>query len=123
MTTKLTNNKTSLRFRRWSRKGYAVFVSMTCAVTIGVLAVSVSDKSTAKMTASVTGVTAKLIADDSDSDSTPEEMVVLTAEQLLITETTNDDAAARGLNSIFSNNQTVISGVKARNNRFFILFI
>jgi len=116
-----TNKHQSLRFRRWSRVGYAVFVSMTCAVTIGVLAVSVSDKSTAKMTASVAGITVKLIADDSDSDSTPEEMVVVAAEQLLITETTNDDAAARGLNSIFSNNQTVISGVKARNNRFFIL--
>jgi len=35
---------TSIRFRRWSRAGYAVFCSLACTVTIGSLAVSISDK-------------------------------------------------------------------------------
>jgi len=35
----------TLRFRRWSRAAYAVFVSLSCAVTIGVLAFTVGEKS------------------------------------------------------------------------------
>ncbi len=38
----------SLRFRRWSRARYAIFVSLSQNVTIGVLSVSVSEKSTQK---------------------------------------------------------------------------
>ena len=45
---KQQNKQLSLRFRRWSRARYAVFVSLTQNVTIGVLSVSVSDKSTQK---------------------------------------------------------------------------
>ncbi len=48
MNKKFTNSQVSLRFRRWSRAGYALFVSFTFAVTIGVLAVSVCEKSEAK---------------------------------------------------------------------------
>jgi hypothetical protein len=36
------------RFRRWSRAAYAVFASLSLAVSIGVLSVSVSEKSTQK---------------------------------------------------------------------------
>lgn len=100
-----------------------MFVSVTFVVTIGVLAVSVSDKSAAKANAAVAGIAARLTVDDSDSECMPEESVLSVTEQILITETVNDDAAARGLNSIFINNQTVISGIKARINRFFILCI
>ena len=38
----------SIRFRRWSRAGYAVFCSLACSVTIGCLAISISDKSLQK---------------------------------------------------------------------------
>lgn len=38
----------SLRFKRWSRKGYAAFASMHQHVTIGCLAVAVSDSSCRK---------------------------------------------------------------------------
>ena len=38
----------SLRFKRWSRKGYAAFASMHQHVTIGCLAVAVSDCSCQK---------------------------------------------------------------------------
>jgi hypothetical protein len=39
------SKNTTLRFRRWSRAAYAVFVSLSCAVTIGVLAFTVGEKS------------------------------------------------------------------------------
>jgi len=111
----LTNNPVTLRFRRWSRKGYAVFVSMTCAVTIGVLAVSVTEKSDTKAKSSISKITINQFADDMDTECMPEELAisVTVTEQIFISETINDDAAARGLNSLFIKNQTVISGVKA----------
>ena len=48
MNSKNTHIPLSLRFRRWSRAGYAVFCSLGCTVTIGSLAVSISDKSLQK---------------------------------------------------------------------------
>jgi hypothetical protein len=38
----------NIRFRRWSRVGYAVFVSLSAVVSIGCLSVSISDKSVIK---------------------------------------------------------------------------
>ena len=38
----------ALRFRRWSRKGYAAFISLQRAVTIGQLSTSVSERFQAK---------------------------------------------------------------------------
>jgi len=38
----------SIRFRRWSRAGYAMFCSLACAVTIGCVVASISDKSLQK---------------------------------------------------------------------------
>lgn len=38
----------ALRFRRWSRKGYAAFISLRRAVTIGQLSTSVSERFQAK---------------------------------------------------------------------------
>ena len=90
-----------------------MFVSMTCAVTIGVLAVSVTEKSDTKAKSSISKITINQFADDMDTECMPEELAVSVTEQIFISETINDDAAARGLNSIFIKNQTVISGVKA----------
>lgn len=42
------HTNTSLRFRRWSRKGYALFISVTHVVSIGVLAGNVSQKAEVK---------------------------------------------------------------------------
>ncbi len=43
-----TYRSDALRFRRWSRKGYAAFVSVRRAVTIGQLSANVSDRSLVK---------------------------------------------------------------------------
>ena len=48
MKTKKNNAASSIRFRRWSRAGYAVFCSLACAVTIGCVAISITDKSLQK---------------------------------------------------------------------------
>jgi len=45
---KIRNSKCNFRFRRWSRAKYAMFVSMVICVSVGTLAVSISDKSTEK---------------------------------------------------------------------------
>ena len=36
--------RSTLRFRRWSRKGYAAFVSLRHTVTIGQLAIALADR-------------------------------------------------------------------------------
>jgi len=45
--------KKNVRFRRWCKKGYAVFCSLIHQVTIGVLAASICDKSTLKSKKSI----------------------------------------------------------------------
>lgn len=41
-------NRTTIRFRKWSRKAYAAFASLGCCVTIGCLPKSVADSSLSK---------------------------------------------------------------------------
>lgn len=48
MKNKFLQSPSFVRFRRWSRAGYAVFRSLACSVSIGHLAVSVSEKSLLK---------------------------------------------------------------------------
>jgi len=65
MRTKNRYTPFSLRFRRWSRAGYAIFCSLSCAVTIGCVAISISDKSLQK----ATGISkSSFTASDSESD-------------------------------------------------------
>ena len=45
----------SIRFRRWSRKGYAVFVSLRIAVTIGHVCRSIADAALSKNKSFSTG--------------------------------------------------------------------
>ncbi|HLP05567.1 MAG TPA: hypothetical protein VK152_09075 [Paludibacter sp.] len=48
MRTTLQSNTHAIRFRRWSRAGYAVFCSLSANVTIGRVGVSIADKSLQK---------------------------------------------------------------------------
>ena len=47
---KKKRTSSTLRFRRWSHKAYAVFASMGRCVTIGQLAVHIADSSLQKQT-------------------------------------------------------------------------
>jgi len=88
----------SLRFRRWSRAGYAVFCSLACTVTIGCLAVSISDKSLQKSVGVSKSSECRIATDAESRDKSPE-ILELEAGLHIIQETfllniTSDSAAA-----------------------------
>ncbi len=77
MKTKNVNAPFSIRFRRWSRAGYAVFCSLACTVTIGCVDISISDKSLQK----AAGISENsLCAMADNSESSDQEMEILELE-------------------------------------------
>jgi hypothetical protein len=72
MKTKKTHIASSIRFRRWSRAGYAVFCSLARTVTIGSLAVSISDKSLQKAVVVSKRTVLTFASDDESPDHLPE---------------------------------------------------
>jgi hypothetical protein len=72
MKTKKTHIASSIRFRRWSRAGYAVFCSLSRTVTIGSLAVSISDKSLQKAVSVSKRTVPDFVSDDESPDHLPE---------------------------------------------------
>lgn len=89
------HHTSSIRFRRWSRKSYAVFCSLSAVVTIGSLAFSVADKATLKSdnAAQLSSFISENIGGgqyDADADS---ELLQQEQEVILIS-TTNESAAA-----------------------------
>jgi len=98
MKSKNVHVASSLRFRRWSRAGYAVFCSLGSTVTIGCLAVSISDKSLQKST-TVSKCAVLAFASDSESDNNSPELSELEAllsqiKELSFFENTTVSAAA-----------------------------
>jgi len=90
----------SLRFRRWSRAGYAMFCSLACSVTIGNVAISISDKSLQKSI----GTTSTVIGVDADSEEKESSELEVTLQQVQETtliQTTFDSAAACGQTSSY----------------------
>ena len=97
---KTENNYTSssIRFRRWSRAGYAVFCSLACAVTIGCVSISITDKSLQK----AVGVSKSSIcafASESESPDKLSELSYLEAtinslQETSLLELTSDRASA-----------------------------
>ena len=89
---------TSIRFRRWSRAGYAVFSSLSVNVTIGCLEAGISDKSLQKSTGTTTGSSSLF---DSELESPDKlkaiselEIALLQIQEISLVEITLDDAAA-----------------------------
>ncbi|HEY5590434.1 MAG TPA: hypothetical protein VIK55_05395 [Paludibacter sp.] len=86
----------TIRFRRWSRVGYAVFCSLACSVTIGSLSVSVSDK----MLQKADGITMnKPYFSAAEADSKEKEMLELEAalqqiQEISLSEISIDNTAA-----------------------------
>jgi len=72
MRSKNAHVNSSLRFRRWSRAGYAMFCSLGCTVTIGSLAVSISDKSLQKSTGVSKSHVISFASDTESVDNSPE---------------------------------------------------
>jgi len=95
------NMAKTLRFRRWSRAHYAVFVSLSCAVSIGFLSVSVSDKSLQKADKQIVFNDNSVLDRNENDEQTdviqPESVFLLLLENNIISNQTSGNAAARGL--------------------------
>jgi hypothetical protein len=72
MKTQKDKAKPIIRFRRWSRAGYAVFCSLACTVTIGCLAVSISDMSLQKSVVTSNTLCILSISDIEPTDKSPD---------------------------------------------------
>ena len=77
----LLNATKNVRFRRWSRAGYAVFNSLGSYVTIGNLVISISDKSLQK---SVSGVLNSLNVIGSEADTIENSIIKSEIESALL---------------------------------------
>ncbi|MDO9153017.1 MAG: hypothetical protein Q7U47_04805 [Paludibacter sp.] len=91
--------KPALRFRRWSRTNYAVFISLGVSVTIGVLSDSVAEKSLQKIKNSNTeiSISTQILTSDEKDFSLEYELISEHTAELLITENSSDNAAAGSL--------------------------
>ena len=99
MNSRTLYNAKSIRFRRWSRAGYAIFSSLACSVSIGCVAVSISDKSLQKAVG-LSSTMLCLVCSDADSADSVEEISELDwklqqTSATLLTQITFDSAAAR----------------------------
>ncbi|MGB4414166.1 MAG: hypothetical protein WBI53_04680 [Paludibacter sp.] len=100
MNKQIHNTAKTIRFRRWSRAHYAVFVSLSCAVSIGFLLASVSDKSLQKAKNQIVFNSASAFdrnENDEQTDVIQPESVFLHLQGNIISNQTSDNAAARGL--------------------------
>lgn len=81
-----SNSTKNLRFRRWSRKSYAVFASLNKVVSIGSLVVSVADKSLLKTASHISNFVSDLLMDSQEvSDSAFDELETATNNCILQT--------------------------------------
>ena len=102
MQTKTFRTSSSIRFRRWSRVGYAVFSSLVCNVTIGMLSVSVSDKTlqkaVGKSSFSFLVINSESISPEKMKEQADLELAIQQLQEITLLEKTFKNAAACGLN-------------------------
>lgn len=93
---KSTQQNSTIRFRRWSRVGYAVFCSLSCCVSIGALAVSVSDKTLQKSEGVSMSYVQSFDVCKAANENDPEELQTLSLQTCVIrlSELNSDSAAA-----------------------------
>jgi len=99
----ISNTVSSVRFRRWSRAGYAVFRSLGKNVTIGNLTIAISDKALQKSDS--TSLKLCCFADDTTkSDGIKEGLelksILSELEIAILTEANSDKVAACAHNSV-----------------------
>lgn len=98
MFTSTKHNSSTIRFRRWSRAGYAVFNSLDKSISIGCIDIATSDKSLHKSAANTSNAAIIDCADNEWEESSKEkselELVQLEVLQALVSVTTFDSAAA-----------------------------
>jgi hypothetical protein len=101
----------SIRFRRWSRAGYAIFCSLACSVTIGCVVSSISDKSLQKAVGttviSLNALNAESYSPDKLNENAELELALNKLQESILLEKTFESAAAYGLNTYFLLHPTV----------------
>jgi len=75
------HNTSSIRFRRWSRAGYAVFCSLAISVSIGTLAVSVSNQTLQKSVGNTSNAICFSTSNDEDTENLLEKLELEAALQ------------------------------------------
>lgn len=103
MNPKALQKTSSIRFRRWSRAGYAVFCSLGSNVTIGCLVVSIANKSLQKAVG-----TSSFFMNDSEFESPVKlneqsdlKLAIQQLQDTILLEKTFESAAACSLNTYF----------------------
>ena len=103
MRTKKVQAASPIRFRRWSRAGYAIFCSLACTVTIGCVCVSISDKSLQKAVGisdnSLLTVAADTESRDKSMELTEQEATIHQIQETALAVISSDSAAARYQNT------------------------
>jgi len=91
---KKTTSNRIIRFRRWSRNGYAIFSSLGCCVTIGTLGRTIADASLKKQKAgvcvSLRNTDKNVFFDDEPEDDLPSDVLFhpeILVQSLLVGET------------------------------------
>jgi len=107
-------NVTSIRFRRWSRAKYAIFCSLSTAVTIGKVAVSIADKSlqkTAKACLNYFLIPESKESPDEIKEKVEIEASLILTREIILTKTITDCAVACGLTTFLFNNYQAVETV------------
>lgn len=119
-----------IRFRRWSRKGYAVFSSLSRCVTIGTVCASICDMSFRKSSSLSLKKTSQFIgaeAKDNEEGDSPEDLLFAQKliQELLICNFTNVSVAAPASNRKITKYiyQPAVAISLAYCNRFFYLIM
>lgn len=82
---KQTINRNTIRFRRWTRKGYSIFCSLNRQITIGVLNFKIATSSIKKQSKEILTAILNLLSLDNESLSEKEREGVLENELILQT--------------------------------------
>jgi vitamin B12 transporter len=99
----LHNTYNTIRFRRWSRAGFAVFISLKREVTIGVLSKNICEKSTEKQTFSENSIRKNPITPvENENEFRQTASAILQDELLVLVCSSTDYIAAAPSNAVFS---------------------
>ena len=82
---KQTINRNTIRFRRWTRKGYSIFCSLNMQITIGVLDLKIATLSIKKQAKEILTAILNLLSLDNESLSEKEREEILENELVLQT--------------------------------------
>jgi len=113
-----TNSTHSLRFKRWSRKSYAIFASLHKVVSIGALVVSVADKSLQKVTGHISNCVSNLFKNAQEANESVFEELETSSNscniQTLTIQLRTDAPAASGASAIFASIRATYKGESQR---------